>query len=103
MMITEYDWDEDARNNINNFLQYIKDRKKYWMEQEYRWWCSLSPPQRQQMQREGKTVVQGAFNSKLEFDNYFHDEETDAYRRICTEINNQAGRLDWYDTEDYGA
>lgn len=100
-MVTEYDFDVEAKDQIKDLLIYIKDRKKFWITQEWLWWTNLNLPQRNEMSRQGKSVVQGCFNSKLEFDNYYQDEETECYRRICTEINNLAGRKDWYGTEDY--
>jgi hypothetical protein len=101
LMMTEFDYDEEALKNIPQLLKQIEERKKFWMNEEWKWWSSLSNAQKQNQSNFGKAVIQNCFNKKLDFDNYFAQEELDLYRRICTEINNVVGRKDWYYSEGY--
>lgn len=103
MMVAACDYDEDATKNINAALAQIDVRRKYWMDEEWKWWLSLTPMQKGQLVREGKQVSQGFFNSKLPFDNFFFEDELNLYRTICTEINHLSKRLDFYGTMGYSA
>jgi hypothetical protein len=103
LMIITCDFDDEAKTKINKLKQDIADRKKFWLGEEWRWWCSLNNMQQQQLAREGKSAVSGMFNSKLSFDNYFYDDEIQIYREICTELNNLTYRLDFYGQIGYMA
>jgi hypothetical protein len=103
MSITECDFDEIAKTNIDKLLSDLSTRKEYWIDEEWRWWGTLSFLQRQQMSKEGKQVIKGFFNKKLDFDNHYYEEETEIYRKIFTEINNLTSRLDFYGNVDYEA
>jgi len=103
LMIMTCDFDDEAKKNISELKEKIKERKKFWINEEWRWWNNLSQMQQQQLMREGKAVVQGMFNSKLSFDNYFYDEEIQIYREVCTELNNLTFRLDFYGQIGYMA
>lgn len=100
LMVIECDFDDDARTSIRELQRRLVERKKFWMGEEWRWWNTLSPMQQQQMTKEGKQVIRDFFNPRLNFDNFYFDEETDIYRSICTEINNLTKRLDFYGGTD---
>lgn len=101
MMVVNCDFDDVAKTNINNLIERIKERKEYWLNEEWRWWCSLKPQEKEYFLRMGKNVVKGFFNKKNDFDNYFFEEELNLYREICTEINNLTYRLDFYGAVGY--
>lgn len=101
MMIVACDYDEEAKEKVNSLIKKIEDRKQYWLDEEWNWWSKLSMQQQRQLAQEGKQVVQGFFNRKLNFDNLFFEEETQLYREICTEINKLTYRLDFYGTTGY--
>lgn len=101
MMFMECDYDSDAKEIINSIKEKMVERKKYWLEQEWTWWCSLSPTQQQYLSKEGKSVVRGFFNKKHDFDNYYFEEELDFYRKICSELNQLSKRLDFYTQPDF--
>lgn len=73
---------EDYNKKINDNLKLLKERKNYWLEQEWNWWNSLNNAQKNQMYREGKQVEKGFFNKKLNFDNFYFDEELEIYWKI---------------------
>lgn len=84
MMFVHRDYKDDPKANkrIEDKKIEIKLRKKYWLNEELRWWHSLNPAQRQQKANEGKAVNQGMFNKKNDFDNFYFDEELQLYRDI---------------------
>lgn len=88
MAISYRDYDDNTKKVIDQYLELIRARKQFWQEQEYKWWLSLNPMQQRQLSAEGKQVIKGYFNKKLDFDNHFHEEEIDIYFKIFTEINN---------------
>jgi hypothetical protein len=96
LMVVECDFDEEAKTKIEEQKRLLKIKKEYWLNQEWIWWCSLNPLQKQQCLKEGKNVSKGFFNKKLDFDNYFFEDELMCYRTICTEVNNLSMRLDFY-------
>lgn len=98
LMIMSCDFDEEAEEKIPKLLKNIEDRKKFWMDEEYRWWTGLNVQQQQKLKLEGKEVRQGFFNKKLDFDNLFFEEETQIYREIFSECNKQTYRLDFYES-----
>ena len=86
LMLTHRDWkdDEDYSTKIEIKKKLLFNRKNFWLGEEWKWWKSLSPLQKQQLIKEGKGVSQGMFNKNNDFDNYFHDEELDIYRELCS-------------------
>lgn len=107
LMITHCDYQIPELKHINEKIDKLKkkiaERKAYWMDQEWKWWNSLSPLQKSQASREGKVVQKGYFNAKLAFDNHFYEEELDIYREICTVINDMTKELNYYGTEGFSA
>lgn len=103
LMVMECDFDDEAKKVITDLISQIEIRRTFWMNEEWKWWSSLNPIQRQQLTKEGKHVVQGYFNKKLDFDNYFFEEEVGLYRQICTELNKLTYRLDFYGQIGYTA
>lgn len=103
LMIMTCDFDEEANKIIPNILKEIDDRKAFWQNEEWKWWCSLSAMEQQNLNKQGKHVMKGFFNAKLSFDNYFYEEETKLYRKICTELSNLTKRLDFYGEIGYMA
>jgi hypothetical protein len=103
MIILECDYDTDAKTNINKLKEQLKTRKDFWMNEEFTWWNTLNPQQKQLMVQQGKQVNKGMFNSKLNFDNFFYDEETDIYVEIATELNNLIKRMDFFGEVEYEA
>lgn len=101
MMIVACDYDDEAKDKIPSLSKKIDERKKHWMDEEWNWWKELSPQQQRQLSQEGKQVIKGFFNRKLNFDNLFFEEETQLYREICTEINKLTFRLDFYGDVGY--
>jgi hypothetical protein len=103
MMLTEPDWDDKTKSEIIILKEKLISRKNYWLNEEWKWWVSLNPMQKEQMRKEGKSAMQGFFNQKLNFDNFYFEEEVNIYREVFTAINFNAQRLYWYDTEQFGA
>lgn len=101
MMVVECDFDQEAKDKIQKLKDQIEERRKYWLNEEWNWWNSLNFSQQKQYSLEGKSVMKGFFNRRLNFDNLFFEEETQIYRNICTEINNLTSRLDFYGTIGY--
>jgi hypothetical protein len=86
MMVTHRDWKDSTKYAplIDGKQDEIKKRKQFWLNQEVYWWNSLSPLQKQQMFKEGRSVNPGFFNKNLDFDNFFLNEEEEIYREIGT-------------------
>lgn len=103
LMVVTCDFDEAAKEKIVELQNKIGERKNHWLNEEWNWWNSLNPVQKNHYLKEGKVVVKGFFNKKLDFDNYFYDEEVNLYRDICTEISNLTKRLDFYGEIGYTA
>lgn len=97
LMITTCDFDKVAELNIKSLKKEIEKSKRFWLEQEWNWWQSLSKQEQDQMTKQGKYVVKGFFNARLDFDNHFFQKEAEIYRDICTEINNLTSRLHFYE------
>lgn len=101
IMFMETDYDDEAKKIIPELIKKIGERKEYWLSQEWEWWQSLSVFQKNQLSKEGKAVVKGFFNRRLDFDNYFFEDETNLYRQICSELNKLTYRLDYYGAVGY--
>lgn len=101
IMMLSCDFDDDATNKITLLAKEIEDKKKYWLNEEWRWWCSLTTEQRKFFEKQGKYVTKGFFNSKLNFDNYFFEDELNLYRQICTELISLTKRNPDYRVTDY--
>lgn len=88
MMITHRDWKDckEYNDKIETRQKEIVDKKTFWMGQEQVWWNSMSPMQKNQMAKEGKSVNFGFFNKNLDFDNFYFDDEEQIYREIGTLI-----------------
>lgn len=101
MMVMRCDFDDEAKDNVKQLIEKIEARKEYWLEQEWLWWNSLNPMQRKALTDKGQNVSKGFFNRKLNFDNYFFEEEADLYWEIATELNELTKRLDFYGEMGY--
>lgn len=86
MNITVADWDDETKKNVSMLLQSVKERKIKWIKAQSTWWHGLNRQQQERMIKQGKEVIDGVFNTKLDFDNYFNQEELDVYREIFSEI-----------------
>lgn len=86
LMMTEVDFDEEAKKNISTLKNILKVRKEYWLDKEWNWWLSLDGLTKTELKKRGMNVMQGVFNSKNEFCNHFIDEEIEVYRKICSEV-----------------
>lgn len=82
---------------IYQLLTEIKTKEEYWKNEEWTWWNSLTPPQQKKLFSEGKSVTKGYFNKRLEFDNYFYEDETRIYREIFSECNKQTYEVGFYE------
>jgi hypothetical protein len=96
LALMEREYDEDAIKNIGELKNKIAEQKKFWLNEEWNWWNSLSTMQKQQMTKLGKSVIKGFFNQKLDFDNYFFEEELLFYHEMLTEIGKLIKRKDDY-------
>ena len=103
LMVTHCDYtgkeEKEFLDKIDKLKKDIISRKNFWMEQEYRWYMGLSNAQKNIANAEGKYVSRGCFNEKLEFKNFFYEEELDIYREICTIINDLTKHLNYYGNE----
>jgi len=89
IMVTHRDWkDSDIyKDIIEKKINEIKIRRKFWKDEQWKWWSSLSTLQKQQLTKEGKSVTsQEMFNTNLDFDNYFEEDEERIYREVATLI-----------------
>ena len=89
IMVTHRDW-KDSKNyfpKISAKQSEITTRKQYWKAQQWAWWSSLNNLQKQELTKQGKGVTRpDTFNTNLEFDNYFDEDEERIYREIATLI-----------------
>lgn len=98
IMFTECNFDDEVKQKVTKLKRIIQSRRKFWLEEQSRWWNKMGLQQQQQLTAQGKGVVEGLFNTKLDFDNYFQQDELKIYRRICTEIINLINRAEAYQT-----
>lgn len=97
IMFMERDYDEEADTKILALQKKLIDKRNHWLNQEWLYWSSLAESMKKRLAAEGKAVSKGFFNPKLNFDNYYYDDETDIYREICSEINKLIKRLGDYE------
>lgn len=89
IMLTHRDWKDSLKYSeiIKNKLKDIEKRKSFWKNEQWNWWCSLNNLQKQQMYNDGKAVnSKDAFNTNLDFDNYFDEDEERIYGEVATLI-----------------
>lgn len=98
LSLVERDYDDDAKKKIPLLINSLVERKKHWLDMEWNWWNTLNNAQKMKLISEGKQVSQGFFNKKLDFDNYYYEEETNIYRQIFTEVNNLTERSNAFKT-----
>lgn len=96
MMITVCDFDDDAKEKIKKLKIKLIERKNFWLNEEWIWWDELNIQQRSEMNKTGKNVIKGLFNHRLDFVNYFREEEVEIYRAICSEIISLTNRDEKY-------
>ena len=96
LALMEREYDDDATKNISVLKNKIEERKKFWLNEEWTWWTKLKIQQQQQLSKQGKSVIKGFFNAKLDFDNYFFDEQLQIYREILSEVGKLIKRKDDY-------
>ncbi len=91
---------ESDQNPDENLMDKIKARKKFWIEKQQTDWNQLSQGQKNQMQQQGKGVMDDYFNTNLPyFQNYFL-EELEIYREIFESLTELTSRLKFYKSED---
>lgn len=103
LMFMDRDYDEEARKVITMLLQRLEERKQFWLNEEWRFWNTLNDMTQRKLASEGKAVSKGFFNPRLQFDNFYFEDETETYRQICTEINKLIKRIGDYESVDFEA
>jgi len=95
------DFDDDAKENINDLLDKIKENRKKWLEREWNWWESIGYEIQQKLTLEGKGVIQGMHNQKIFFKDSSISEELEIWRDVLEELNELTKRLDFYEQTQF--
>lgn len=98
------DFDKEAKEKIGKIKKKIEDLKKDLLEEQWKWWNSLTPKYQMIFATNGRSVgSRNAFNINLEWWQRYVDDETDYYREVVGELHKLTKRLDFYQSEDFEA
>ena len=95
-MIMICDFDDDAKEKINNILKKINDRKKELMNEQVIWWNNLKPSDRIIYAKKGIIIIKDHFSTELPFIQTYLFEELEMYRKILEELTFLTKRENFY-------
>lgn len=116
-MVMICDFDEDAKKTLiktpskdendkeqkpkpeTNLMDKLNKQKTFWLGEQKTWWESGTDGQRQTLMKDGKGVVDGYFNTTLQFYQQYLLEELEIYREIFEALTLLTERKKFYATE----
>lgn len=95
-MIMICDFDNEATKNIEDLLNEIRERKKFWLDREKEWFDNSPSDFKKESVTQGYFYIESYFNNKLPFKDFFFEEEIEIWREIFEELNLLTKRLEFY-------
>lgn len=95
------DGDEQDPRPDENLMDKLEGRKKFWINEQEKWWMSLTEGQRKIHASNGNGVIEGYFNMNLPYFQHYFIEELDIYREIFEELTQLTYRLKFYQKDRF--
>lgn len=98
------DFDDEAEKNIKEYEDNLDELKKALLNQQWKWWQSLTPKYKMIYAEKGEDIKAfNSFNSDLGWWQMYVEQEVECYRNIFIELGQLSRRLDFYQIEMFTA
>lgn len=94
---------KDEEKPDENLMDKLNKQKQFWLNEQKRWWESCTVGQQQMLVKNEKGVIEGYFNTTLQYYQQYLLEELEIYREIFEELTLLTKRMDFYAAEHFGA
>lgn len=94
------DLDEEAKKEIDGYLQQLDKKREELLADQLKWWNSLTPKYKMIAMNKGEHVLSSfAFNQDLIWFQIWVEEEVEIYRLVLESLVKLTKRLDFYEAE----
>jgi len=101
MMVMSCDYDDEAEETIERYLEELESEKKKLLKQQLAWWNSLQPKPKLQVLNMYGEIQNNFFNETLGWWQIYVEIERECYGAIFEELGRLSKRLGFYQAEDF--